>query len=131
MVRFFRQLARPLKCVRVADLPDPDLDPEVKAAFDMAYDNIHAFHAAQASLADVDVQTMPGVRCRRVELASGGHPFVDKPHAWGPAKRAIVEWLRTASSGASAAGEVAGARAGAAGAGHRSPAIAAVQDTGT
>jgi acetyl esterase/lipase len=72
-----------------------------------------------------------GVRCRRVELASGGHPFVDKPHAWGPAKRAIVEWLRTASSGASAAGEVAGARAGAAGAGHRSPAIAAVQDTGT
>jgi histidinol dehydrogenase len=60
------------RCVsRVADLPDPDLDPEVKAAFDMAYDNIHAFHAAQASLADVDVQTMPGVRCRRVSRPIG------------------------------------------------------------
>ena len=37
----------------------------------MAYDNIHAFHAAQASLADVDVQTMPGVRCRRVSRPIG------------------------------------------------------------
>ena len=60
------------KCVvRVADLPDPKLDDDVKAAFDMAYDNIHKFHAAQKELADVDVETMPGVRCRRVSRPIG------------------------------------------------------------
>ena len=41
------------------------LAPEVKAAFDVAFANIHAFHAAQRT-ADVDVETMPGVRCRRL-----------------------------------------------------------------
>ena len=56
---------------RVADLPDPKLDDDVKAAFDMAYDNIHKFHAAQKELADVDVETMPGVRCRRVSRPIG------------------------------------------------------------
>ena len=60
------------KCVvRVADLPDPKLDDDVKAAFDMAYDNIHKFHAAQKELSDVDVETMPGVRCRRVSRPIG------------------------------------------------------------
>ena len=60
------------KCVvRVEDLPDPKLDDDVKAAFDMAYDNIHKFHAAQKELADVDVETMPGVRCRRVSRPIG------------------------------------------------------------
>ena len=57
--------------VAVADLPDPELDDDVKAAFDMAYDNIVAFHKAQANLGDVDVETMPGVRCRRVSRPIG------------------------------------------------------------
>ena len=34
-------------------------------------DNIAAFHQAQAGLADVDVETMPGVRCRRVSRPIG------------------------------------------------------------
>jgi histidinol dehydrogenase len=57
--------------VKVSDLPDPQLDDDVKAAFDMAYDNIVAFHQAQANLGDVDVETMPGVRCRRVSRPIG------------------------------------------------------------
>jgi len=57
--------------VKVSDLPDPELDDDVKAAFDMAYDNIAAFHQAQAGLGDVDVETMPGVRCRRVSRPIG------------------------------------------------------------
>ncbi|CAN6454451.1 unnamed protein product [Victoria cruziana] len=32
---------------RVADLTEPKLDPQVKEAFDVAYDNIYAFHLAQ------------------------------------------------------------------------------------
>ena len=33
------------------------------------------------------------VPCRWVELATGGHPFVNKPHAWQPTQAAIAEWL--------------------------------------
>ncbi len=47
------------------ELPAPQLDPEVAAAFDTAYANIRAFHAAQAA-APLEVETMPGVRCRRL-----------------------------------------------------------------
>ena len=57
--------------VRVDELPDPVLDDDVKKAFDVAYDNIAAFHAAQAKSGDVDVTTMPGVRCRRVSRPIG------------------------------------------------------------
>lgn len=59
--------------VSVADAPEPTLEPDVKAAFDVAYDNIHAFHAAQKADADaaLDVETMPGVRCRRVARPIG------------------------------------------------------------
>ena len=66
------------KCVvRVADLPDPKLDDDVKAAFDMAYDNILQVPAfGKKELADVDVETMPGVRCRRVSRPIGA---VDLP----------------------------------------------------
>ncbi|KAF5184896.1 Histidinol dehydrogenase [Thalictrum thalictroides] len=49
----------------VADLPDPELDPAVKEAFDVAYDNIYAFHVAQKS-AEKYVENMAGVRCKRV-----------------------------------------------------------------
>lgn len=57
--------------VRVEDLPEPVLDDDVKKAFDVAYENIAAFHAAQARTGDVDVTTMPGVRCRRVSRPIG------------------------------------------------------------
>ncbi|KAL4435006.1 hypothetical protein ABPG77_003831 [Micractinium sp. CCAP 211/92] len=52
-------------CVPIEELPAPQLDPEVAAAFDTAYANICAFHAAQAA-APLEVETMPGVRCRRL-----------------------------------------------------------------
>ena len=48
------------------DLPAPQgLDPEVTAAFDVAYANIRAFHEAQRT-PTLEVETMPGVICRRV-----------------------------------------------------------------
>jgi len=53
--------------VKLADLPEPELDPEVKAAFDVAYDNIRQFHQAQKDKdTELSVETMPGVVCRRV-----------------------------------------------------------------
>ncbi|XP_078442253.1 histidinol dehydrogenase isoform X2 [Wolffia australiana] len=50
---------------RVADLPDPELDPAVKEAFDVAYDNIYAFHAAQKT-PEQTIENMKGVKCKRV-----------------------------------------------------------------
>ncbi|CAA6662827.1 unnamed protein product [Spirodela intermedia] len=50
---------------RVADLPDPELDPAVKEAFDVAYDNIYAFHVAQKT-PEQSIENMKGVRCKRV-----------------------------------------------------------------
>lgn len=44
------------------------LDNEVKAAIDIAFDNIFKFHRAQRSL-KLDVETMPGVKCSRVTRA--------------------------------------------------------------
>ncbi|KAL4458153.1 hypothetical protein ABPG75_013018 [Micractinium tetrahymenae] len=52
-------------CVPIEELPAPQLDPEAAAAFDLAYANIRAFHAAQTA-APLEVETMPGVRCRRL-----------------------------------------------------------------
>ncbi|KAG7012571.1 Histidinol dehydrogenase, chloroplastic, partial [Cucurbita argyrosperma subsp. argyrosperma] len=59
--------------VSVSDLPEPELDAAVKEAFDVAYDNIYAFHAAQIS-AEKSVENMPGVKCKRVarSIASVG-----------------------------------------------------------
>lgn len=57
-------------CVRIEDLPEPRLPEDVTAAFDVAYANIHAFHAAQRA-ADAAVETMPGVVCRRVTRPIG------------------------------------------------------------
>ncbi|KAH8953794.1 hypothetical protein BDL97_08G045200 [Sphagnum fallax] len=54
---------------RVCDLPDPVLDSDVKAAFDVAYDNIYVFHAAQRKTQQLQVETMPGVQCWRVARA--------------------------------------------------------------
>ncbi|KAK7363258.1 hypothetical protein VNO77_05392 [Canavalia gladiata] len=49
----------------VCDLPDPLLDAPVKEAFDVAYNNIYAFHAAQRT-PERNVENMEGVRCKRV-----------------------------------------------------------------
>lgn len=51
--------------VDVASLPDPELAPEIKAAFDVAYANITKFHAAQVR-APIKVETMPGIECNRI-----------------------------------------------------------------
>lgn len=56
--------------VLVQDLPDPALDVETRQAFDTAYQNIRAFHEAQQP-AVLEVETMPGVRCRRVARPIG------------------------------------------------------------
>lgn len=34
-------------CPRLQELPEPQLDAETRAAFDLAYENIAAFHRAQ------------------------------------------------------------------------------------
>ncbi|XP_027917529.1 histidinol dehydrogenase, chloroplastic-like [Vigna unguiculata] len=49
----------------VADLPDPLLDAHVKEAFDIAYSNIYAFHAAQRT-PETNVENIKGVQCKRV-----------------------------------------------------------------
>uniref|UniRef100_A0A7N0SW52 Histidinol dehydrogenase, chloroplastic n=2 Tax=Kalanchoe fedtschenkoi TaxID=63787 RepID=A0A7N0SW52_KALFE len=56
--------------IEVAELPDPELDVTVTKAFDVAYDNIYAFHAAQKS-AERIVETMKGVKCKRVARSIG------------------------------------------------------------
>jgi histidinol dehydrogenase len=52
------------------ELPEPQLDSESATAFNVAFDNIRAFHAAQQS-PPLEVETMPGVRCRRVTRPIG------------------------------------------------------------
>ncbi|XP_074580131.1 histidinol dehydrogenase, chloroplastic isoform X2 [Curcuma longa] len=49
----------------VSDLPDPELDPAVREAFDVAYNNIYAFHAAQR-IPEKEIENMKGVRCKRI-----------------------------------------------------------------
>ena len=56
--------------LRGQDLPEPQLDAESRAAFDTAFDNIRAFHAAQRQ-PPLSVETMPGVTCRRVTRPIG------------------------------------------------------------
>ena len=59
-------------CVPIGALPDPSsqLAKEVTDAFDVAYENIKAFHEAQKA-SEVCVETMPGVTCRRVSRPIG------------------------------------------------------------
>jgi len=52
--------------VELKDVPMPVLDPEVQKSFDVAYENIKAFHQAQKNTEALSVETMPGVVCRRV-----------------------------------------------------------------
>ncbi|CAN1839060.1 Histidinol dehydrogenase, chloroplastic [Linum perenne] len=51
--------------MNVSELPTPELDANVREAFDVAYDNIYAFHLAQKS-SETNVENMKGVRCKRV-----------------------------------------------------------------
>ena len=56
---------------KIENFPQPSLDPTVKEAFDVAFENIKKFHEAQLNTGEVDVTTMPGVRCRRVARPIG------------------------------------------------------------
>lgn len=47
------------------DPSDKELPPDVRAAIDVAYANVKAFHAAQAEGTTLKVETMPGVVCSR------------------------------------------------------------------
>ncbi|XP_027107342.1 histidinol dehydrogenase, chloroplastic isoform X2 [Coffea arabica] len=57
----------------INELPDPELEEAVRAAFDVAYNNIFAFHAAQKPGEKI-IENMTGVRCKRVarSIASVG-----------------------------------------------------------
>ena len=61
----------PTACVPIDDIPMPDLDASVVEAIDLAYNNIRAFHAAQASEGPLTVETMPGVKCQQVRRPIG------------------------------------------------------------
>ncbi|KAM7263554.1 hypothetical protein ACFE04_001237 [Oxalis oulophora] len=54
----------------ISDIPDPELDAPIKEAFDVAYDNIYAFHLAQKTTEKV-VENMKGVKCKRVARSIG------------------------------------------------------------
>ncbi|KNC87149.1 hypothetical protein SARC_00730 [Sphaeroforma arctica JP610] len=56
-------LASPV--IDVASTPAPKLDPEVRDAIDLAFNNIQKFHAAQVSEAPLSVETQKGVQCSR------------------------------------------------------------------
>nr|XP_027114297.1 histidinol dehydrogenase, chloroplastic-like isoform X2 [Coffea arabica] len=57
----------------INELPDPELEEAVQEAFDVAYNNIFAFHAAQKPGEKI-IENMTGVRCKRVarSIASVG-----------------------------------------------------------
>jgi len=58
-------------CVKLSDVPWPEgLDKEVTDAFDTAFENIKVFHEAQRQEV-LEVETMPGVTCRRMSRAIG------------------------------------------------------------
>ncbi|KAH0454718.1 hypothetical protein IEQ34_016642 [Dendrobium chrysotoxum] len=54
----------------VSDLPDPEIDQEVREAFDVAFDNIYAFHAAQR-IPERIIENMSGVKCKRIARCIG------------------------------------------------------------
>lgn len=66
--RRFDRVSLERVCVPISELDEPVLAEEVRAAFDTAYANIAAFHEAQRG-SDLELETMPGVRCRRVTRA--------------------------------------------------------------
>lgn len=67
----FDRVALDSVCVRIEDLPDPVLPKEVTDAFDIAFSNIRTFHQAQQQTQPLEVETMPGVKCKRVTRPIG------------------------------------------------------------
>ena len=65
------QMSEQMVCQAIDSFAEPDIAEDVKVAFDCAWENIKKFHEAQKGLGDIDVVTMPGVRCRRVARAIG------------------------------------------------------------
>ncbi|KAH9844267.1 histidine biosynthesis trifunctional-protein [Rhodofomes roseus] len=62
----FDKVQLPSTVVRPPFAPETmQVDEEVRKAIDVAYANIHKFHAAQADNATLVVETMPGVVCSR------------------------------------------------------------------
>lgn len=53
------------------EFPEPDLPAETVAAFETAFNNIHKFHTAQKQAIPLQVETMPGVQCRRLSKPIG------------------------------------------------------------
>ena len=53
------------------DFPEPDLPAETVAAFETAFNNIYKFHTAQKQAIPLQVETMPGVQCRRLSKPIG------------------------------------------------------------
>ncbi len=60
----FDKADTPAVCIPVPE-SEPVLDAGLKAAIDVAYDNIYAFHRPQMGVT-LEIETMPGVVCRRV-----------------------------------------------------------------
>ena len=48
------------------DFAEPELPAETVTAFETAFNNIHKFHTAQKQTIPLQVETMPGVQCRRL-----------------------------------------------------------------
>lgn len=59
------KLSSPVKDMRDPNRKPVVLDPEVKAAIDLAMGNVRRFHQAQLPTTDLVMETMPGVECSR------------------------------------------------------------------
>ena len=68
LINLHRVLKALAPCLQ--SIPEPELSRESREAFDVAYNNIRRFHEAQLSQ-PLEVETMPGVRCRRVTRPIG------------------------------------------------------------
>lgn len=54
------------------EMPAAQLDRDVSDAFDIAFNNIKAFHEGQQAQ-PLELETMPGVQCRRITRPIGRH----------------------------------------------------------
>ncbi len=59
------KLATPVLDLRAPGRQPVQLDPEVRAAIDLAMGNVRRFHEAQLPTTDLRMETMPGVECSR------------------------------------------------------------------
>lgn len=70
-------------CRPIGEFPDPALDATTAAAFEQAFQNIRAFHAAQQAQ-PLTVETMPGVRCSRISRPIGMHTIAVDVRVYTP-----------------------------------------------